>query len=103
MARNCSYGFATRSPRASVISRTSDGSGCGRHVSRVAAGRWQRGVPEVVPEVEVRVVDPHGAAQVEGHEAHLLAVARDERELAGDEVGEVAVVRCRPFEDPDRA
>ena len=68
----------------------------------IAARRRQRGVPQVVPEVEVRVIDPHRAAQIERDEAHLLAVARHERELAGDEVGEVAVVRGRSLEDPDR-
>ena len=50
----------------------------------LAARRRQRGVAQVVAEVEVRVVDPHRPAELERHEAHLLAVARHERQLAGD-------------------
>ena len=39
----------------------------------------------VVGEVERTVVDPHREPDVARHEAHLLAVARDLRQLAGDQ------------------
>ena len=48
----------------------------------VAAGRRQGAVAQVVGEVEVRVVHPDRAAEAERDEADLLAVARDEAQLA---------------------
>ena len=50
----------------------------------LAARRRQRGAAQVVVEVEVGVVDPDRPAERERHEAHDLAVARDQRELARD-------------------
>ena len=41
------------------------------------AGSRQRGLPDVVVEVEVGVVDPDRAALAEGDEAQLLAEAGD--------------------------
>ncbi len=61
----------------------------------------ERGVAEVVVDVEMLVVDPHGPAHVEGHEPDHLPVTGNERELAPDHVDDVAVARCRPLEDPD--
>ena len=63
----------------------------------------QRGVADVVVEVEVRVVDPHRAAEPPRHEAHLLAVAGNARELAGDQRQDLVVRGARSFEDGARA
>ena len=40
----------------------------------IAPGRRERAVPEVVAEVEVRIVDPQRPAELQRHEPHLLAV-----------------------------
>jgi hypothetical protein len=48
----------------------------------LAPRRRQRRVADVVLDVEVGVVGPHGPAEVERHGADDLAVARDERQLA---------------------
>ena len=45
-------------------------------------GRGQRGVADVVAEVEVRVVDPHRPALAERHERELLPVARHQVQAA---------------------
>ena len=55
----------------------------------LAAGLRQRGVAQVVLEVEVRVVDPQRPAGLERRERELLAVARDQVQAAADVVGEV--------------
>jgi hypothetical protein len=68
----------------------------------VATRRRQRGVPEVVPEVEVRVVDPQWPAELERHEPHLLAVARHGRQLGRDHRLELFVGGRRTGEDRDR-
>ncbi len=68
----------------------------------IAARRRQRGVAEVIAEVEMRVVHPERPAEVQRDEPHPLAVTRHERELPGDQVGEVAVLRSRALEDPHR-
>ena len=44
----------------------------------VAPGARQRGVADVVGDVEVRIIDPHRASLVERDEGQPLAVARDE-------------------------
>ena len=49
----------------------------------VAARGGQGGVPQVVLELKVAVVDPHRAAEVEGDEADHLAVPGHERQLVG--------------------
>jgi GNAT superfamily N-acetyltransferase len=67
-----------------------------------ARGR-QRGVADVVVEVEARVVDPHRAAGLERRERELLPVARDEVQPAADLRAEVVVVERRALEDQDRA
>ena len=54
-------------------------------------GSGSGGVPHVVGEVEVRVVDPDRAAHVEGHEAKLLAKARDQVQTGLDVVAELDV------------
>ena len=48
----------------------------------LAAGGGQRGVAEVVLDVEVGIVHPDRPPELQGDEADLLAVARDEVELA---------------------
>ena len=65
-------------------------------------GDGERGVTEVVLNVEVRVVHPDRAPQLERDEAHLLAEARDEVESGVDHRHNVAVGRRRPFEDRHR-
>ena len=69
----------------------------------VAAGGRERSVAEVVAEVEVWVVDPERAAELQGHEPHLLAVPRHRRELARDHRLELLVVGRRPLEHSHRA
>ena len=56
---------------------------------------------QVVVDVEMLVVGPHRAAQIERHEADDLPIPRDERELAPDHVHDIGVGRRWPFEDPD--
>ena len=74
-----------------------------RRRSSVAAGSGQRAVAHVVLEVEVGVVDPHRTAEVHGDEAHSLAVARHERQLACEELHEAVIGRGWSFEDRARA
>ena len=62
----------------------------------LAAGRRQGGLAHVVVEVEVGVVDPDRAALAEGHEAELLAEARDEVKARGDVVAELLVAGGGP-------
>ena len=67
------------------------------------AGRGQRGVADVVLEVEARVVDPHRPARLDRRERELLAVARDEVQPPADLVDEVDVAGRRTLEDHHRA
>ena len=60
----------------------------------LVGGLGQRGVADVVVGVEVRVVDPHGPALVEGNEGEPLAIARDEVQPALHVVGEFAAARA---------
>ena len=69
----------------------------------VAAGCGNRGVPQVVVEQEVRVVDPHRAGEVERHPLHPLAVAGQAAEAGLQVRGELVVGRCRALEDQQRA
>ena len=55
----------------------------------VPAGGGQRGVAEVVAEVEVRVVDPDRTTELEGDRVDPLAVARDQVELGLEQRGEL--------------
>ena len=66
------------------------------------AGRRQRRVADVVGEVEVRVVDPHRPPELARHEPHLLAIPRQQRQLAGDQLDDLLVRRRRPLEDRAR-
>ena len=68
----------------------------------VARGR-ERGVPQVVGEVEVRVLHPYRATQPERHEADLLPIAGYERKLARDHVLESLKRGRGTFEDADTA
>ena len=68
----------------------------------LGAGRRQRGLAHVVVEVEVGVVDPDRPALAEGHEAQLLAEARDEVEARGDVLAELLVAGGRALEDRRR-
>ena len=68
----------------------------------LAAGRRQGSVAEVVLDVEVRVVHPHRAPELERDEPHSLAVARHEVELGVDHVDDVGERWRRAFEDGDR-
>ena len=65
-------------------------------------GRRQRGLADVVVEVEVGVVDPDRAALAEGDEAQLLAEAGDEVQARLDVVAELLVARRRALEDDRR-
>ena len=68
----------------------------------LGAGSGQRGLPHVVLEVEVGVVDPDRPALAEGDEAQLLAEAGDQVQPRGDVVAELGVTRRRPLEDAGR-
>ena len=65
-------------------------------------GDGQRGVAQVVLDVEVRVVDPDRTAQLEGDEADLLAVPRHQVELGVHHGDDVAERRRRTLEDRHR-
>ena len=95
----------SRSPRAA-----SSGPGAGRRPgprSRAAAvsvpGRRHGAVAQVVVDVEVGVVDPDRLAHAQGHEAHLLAVARGQVQLALDHRPQLLERRRRSLEDADAA
>ena len=66
-------------------------------------GGRQRGVADVVVEVEVRIVHPDGTTDPTGREADLLPVARDERQLARDQGHHLVVRRGRSLEHGARA
>ena len=66
---------------------------------RVVAGSGQRRVPQVVAEVEVRVVCPHRPPELERHRADALAVARDLPHLRSDERFEIVHSGRRVVED----
>ena len=68
----------------------------------LAPGGGQRGVAQVVLDVEVGVVHPDRPPQLEGDEADLLAVAGDEVELGLDHGHDVGVRRRRALEDRHR-
>ncbi len=68
----------------------------------LAAGGGQGRVAHVVLDVEVRVVHPDRAAQLEGDELHHLAVARHQGELGVDHGDDVGEGRRRALEDGDR-
>ena len=67
-----------------------------RQVAQLLLGarRRQRGLADVVVEVEVRVVDPDRPALVEGDEAQLLAEARHQVQPRVDVVAELRVARA---------
>ena len=67
----------------------------------LAARRREGGVAEVVVDVEMGVVHPDRAPEVERDEADDLPVAGDERELAPHHVDDVGVAGGRAFEDAD--
>jgi hypothetical protein len=64
----------------------------------VAAGRRERVVLDVIPRVEVRVVDPHRPALSKRDERESLAVARHEMQASLDGAHELVVRRRRPVE-----
>jgi hypothetical protein len=65
----------------------------------VLAARGRQGaVPEVVAEVEVRIVHPRRATDGEQYEADLLPVSRDGVELAGHHLLEALKRGHGPFE-----
>jgi hypothetical protein len=68
----------------------------------LAARRRQRGVADVVLEVEVGIVDPHRPPQRQRHGGDLLPVAGHQRQPPADRSAEVVVGRWRPLEDPHR-
>src|SRR5439155_26810007 len=59
--------------------------------------------PDVVLEVERRVVDPKRPSGLQRRDGELLAVARDEVQPPADVVAEVVVCRRRPLEQRDGA
>ena len=68
-----------------------------------AARPGYRGVPDVVQDLEVLVVDPRGPADVQRHRAHPLPVPGHLGQLADQQPHDVAVARRRSFEHRDRA
>ena len=67
------------------------------------ARRGQRGVADVVLEVEVRVVDPHRAPAVQRGVGELVAVARDQVQPPADLFEEVLHRRRWAFDDRQSA
>jgi hypothetical protein len=65
----------------------------------VAAGAWQRGVPQVVAQVEVRVINPDGASLLGRHLGNALAIPRDEIKPALDVRAQVVERRRRTVEN----
>ena len=74
-----------------------------RRSSSSAPRRRQRGVADVVLDVEVRVVLPQRSPEVRRHPPHDLAVARHEGELGRHHRREVPIPGRRAGEDADRA
>ena len=70
---------------------------------RLGPRHRQRGVADVVLEVEARIVDPQRPAGLDGREGELLAEARDEVEPRADVVREVVVGGRGAVEDHHRA
>ena len=58
-------------------------------------------MPDVVVDVEMWIVHPDGAAQVEGYEPHHLSVAGDQGELALDHLDDIFEIGSRALEDRD--
>ncbi len=67
----------------------------------VVTGCRQGGVPQVVGEVEVRIVYPDRSTQLEGNRPHPLAVAGDHVELGGDHRGDFVERRRWVAKDAD--
>src|SRR3954447_9857620 len=68
----------------------------------VASGRRQTRAAHVVVENEMRIIDPQRAPQIQRHEAHLLAIAGDERQLRVDRRPRLLVRRRRALEHSNR-
>src|SRR6266566_3781906 len=64
-----------------------------------AAGRGQRGVADVVLEVEARVIDPHGPPAVERGVGELVAVARHQVQAQANLLEQFARRGRWPFDD----
>ena len=69
----------------------------------LAARGREGGMADVVVEVQVGIVDPHGTTLAEGDEAQLLAEARHQVKPRGDVIAEVLVGRGRALEQGGRA
>src|SRR5207302_7220597 len=61
------------------------------------ARRRDRGVPDVIEDLEMGVVDPHRAPELERDEAHALAVTGHQGQVGGDGADQVAVGWRRPL------
>jgi hypothetical protein len=59
-------------------------------------------VPDVVADVEVRIIHPERATQLERHETHALPVARHAVQLRRDHLDDLVVAGRRTLEDPHR-
>ena len=68
-----------------------------------AAGGGQRGVADVVLEVEAGVIDPHRASAVDRCVGELVAVARDQVQSPADLLEELVHARRRAFDDRQAA
>ena len=68
----------------------------------VPAGRRQSGAPDVVPDIEVRVLHPDRPSEAERHRAQLVAVARDPRQAPGQVSQEFLMGGCWSLEHRDR-
>jgi len=68
----------------------------------VPAGRRQSGAPDVVPDIEVRVLHPDRSSEAERHRAKLVAVARDPRQAPGQVSQKFLMGRCWSLEHRDR-
>ena len=67
-----------------------------------AAGGRQRGVPQVVVGLEVRIVDPYRATLPEGHVGQALAVARDQVQAADHVLDQLRIGGRLSLKDEDR-
>ena len=68
----------------------------------LTAGRRQSRVPDVVVDVEMRIVHPHRSPDIERDEPDNLSVARNQSQLRIDHRDDIFEEWRRSFEDRDR-
>src|SRR6266545_2062737 len=84
------------------VGRVGAASGASEAQLLVTARRRYGGVPDVVEDLEVFVVCPHRAAEMQWDGAHALPVPGHERQLAHQQPDQVAIGRSGPLEHGHR-